>query len=55
MPGGMRTGDMVVNSDPDVAEAGEIPLSHVSARAIDAVCLLITNSRDLETLMQVIP
>jgi len=47
----MRTGDMVANSDLG-AEAFR---SHVSARAIEAVCLLMVDSFDLETLMQVIP
>jgi hypothetical protein len=35
--------------------AGEVFLSHVSARAIEAVCFLMINSLDLETLMQTIP
>ena len=50
----IRTGDMVLNSDLGPMEAGEIARSHVNARAIDAVCLLMDNSLDLETLMQVI-
>jgi hypothetical protein len=46
-------GDVVVNSDLGSAQAGEDFLSHVNARAIEAVCLLMINSLDLETLMQV--
>jgi hypothetical protein len=46
---------MVVHSDPGSTEAADILLSHVSARAIEAVCLLMADSFDLETLMQIIP
>ena len=35
--------------------AVEIVRSHVSARAIEAVCRLTANSLDLETLMRMIP
>jgi len=45
----MRTGAMVLNSDPGAA--AEVFLSHDSARAIEAVCLLMLASLDLETLM----
>ena len=34
---------------------GEVFYSHVSASAIEAVCLLMIDSLDLETLMKVIP
>ena len=51
----MRTGDVVVNADPGTAQVGEVFFSHISARAIEAVCLLMINSLDLETLMQIIP
>ena len=51
----MRTGDRTVNSDFGATEAAEILRSHVSARAIEAVCRLMFDSLDLETLMQVIP
>jgi hypothetical protein len=44
-----------VNADLGAVQAGEVFLSHVSARAIDAVCLLMLNSLDRETLMEVIP
>jgi hypothetical protein len=46
---------VLVNADLGAALAGEVLLSHVSARAIEAVCLLMLNSLDRETLMQVIP
>ena len=46
---------MVLNSDLAATEAAETLRSHVSARAIEAVCRLIDNSLDLETLMRVIP
>ena len=42
---------MVVDTDLGTAQAGEVFLSHVSARAIEAVCLLMVDSLDLETLM----
>jgi hypothetical protein len=51
----MRTGDMAVNSDCGATEAAEILRSHVSARAIEAVCRRTANSLDLETLMLAIP
>ena len=51
----LRTGDVVVNSNPGTMPAAEVFLSHVSARAIEAVCLLMIASLDLETLMKVIP
>jgi hypothetical protein len=50
-----RTGDIVVNSGLGTIGAVEIVRSHVSARAIEAVCRLMSDSLDLETLMQVIP
>ena len=45
----------MVNSGRGATEAAEIFRSHVSARAIEAVCRLTANSLDLETLMRVIP
>jgi hypothetical protein len=51
MSGEMRTGDTVRHSDIGTMEAFEIVRSHVSARAIEAVCRLTANSLDLETLM----
>ena len=51
MSGEMRTGDTVRHSDIGSMEALEIVRSHVSARAIEAVCRLTANSLDLETLM----
>jgi len=47
----IRAGDIVVNSDRGVTQATEVFFSHVSARAIEAVCRLTANSLDLETLM----
>jgi hypothetical protein len=46
----IRTGD-VVDADFGAAQAGGVLLSHVSARAIEAVCLLMVDSLDLETLI----
>jgi hypothetical protein len=51
----MRTGDRVGDADPGAAQAGDVFLSHVSARAIEAVCLLMVDSLDFETLMSIIP
>ena len=48
MPDEIRAADVVVNSALGF-------LSHASARAIEAVCLLMLDSFDLETLMSVIP
>jgi hypothetical protein len=45
---------MMVDTDLGSAEPGEVFLSHVSARAIEAVCLLMVDSLDLETLMQIV-
>jgi len=47
--------DVVVNADLGATEPREVFLSHVSASAIEAVCLLMIDSLDLETLMTVIP
>ena len=46
---------MVVNADPGPMHWAGVFLSHVSARAIEAVCLLMVDPLDLETLMSVIP
>jgi hypothetical protein len=51
----MRTGDVAVSSGPGTSQAGQVFFSHVSARAIEAVCRLMVDSLDLETLMSVIP
>ena len=37
------------------SEAGEVLLSHVSARAVEAVCLLTIDFLELETFMRGIP
>jgi hypothetical protein len=42
---------MAVNADPGTAQSGDVFLSHVSARAIEAVCLLTVVALDLEMLM----
>jgi hypothetical protein len=48
--------DLRVDVDLGASEAEEVPLSHVSARAVEAVrLLLMINSLNLETLMKVIP
>ncbi|UGA47375.1 hypothetical protein HU230_0015585 [Bradyrhizobium quebecense] len=53
--GEIRTGDVAVSSGPGPSQAGKVFFSHVNARAIEAVCLLMVDSLDLETLMSVIP
>lgn len=55
VPQEMRAGDRVADADPGAAQAGGVFLSHVIARAIEAVCLLMVDSLDFETLMRVIP
>jgi len=47
--------NMTADVDLGASDAGEVPLSHVSARAVEAVRLLMINSLNLETLMKVIP
>jgi hypothetical protein len=47
--------DMMLDADLGAAEPGDVFFSHVSARAIEAVCLLMVDSLDLETLMQGCP
>jgi hypothetical protein len=44
-----------VSVDLGASEARAVPFSHVSARAIEAVRLLMIDLLDLETLMKVIP
>ena len=46
---------MTADVDLGASEPGEVPLSHVSARAVEAVRLLMINSLNLEPLMKVIP
>ncbi len=46
---------MSVSVDLGASAAGEVLLSHVNARAVEPVCLLMTDLLDLETLMKVIP
>ena len=55
MPEEIRTGEMMVNSDLGAAQATEGFFSHAIARAIEAVCLLMAASLNLETLMQATP
>jgi len=47
--------DVGVDVDLRASEAGEVLLSHLSARAVEAVRLLMIALLDLETLMKVIP
>jgi hypothetical protein len=47
----IRIGDVMVTSDSGMAQSIEVLRSQVSARAIEAVCLLMLDSLDLETLM----
>ena len=51
----IRACDMGVDADRCASQPGAVFLSHVSASAIEAVCLLMIDSLDLETLMKVIP
>ena len=44
----------MVNTDSGTVQE-EVFFNHASARAIEAVCLLMVDSLDLETLMQVLP
>ena len=46
---------MVVDADFSAPQSGDVFLSHVRASAIEAVCLLMIDSLDLETLMKVVP
>lgn len=50
----IRPGDVVRASDLSATQPGEVFFSHVSARAIEAVCLLMIDSLDLETLIYAI-
>jgi len=51
----IRPRDVMMDADLSASEPGEVFLSHVSASAIEAVCLLMIDSLDLETLMAVVP
>jgi hypothetical protein len=53
-PEEIRAGDMVVNADLGPMQSAEV-FNHVSARAIEAVCLLMVSALNLETLISVIP
>nr|WP_298253924.1 hypothetical protein [Bradyrhizobium sp.] len=55
VPQEMRAGVMWLNADLGAPQSGETLLSQISARAIEAVCLLTVASFDLETLMCVVP
>jgi hypothetical protein len=46
---------MSVSVDLGASGAGEVLLSHVSARAVEAVCLLMIDSLDLVRLMKAVP
>ena len=45
---------MLVDADFGAARPAEVSLNNVSARAIEAVCLLIDRF-DLETFMEIVP
>lgn len=47
--------DMRVDVELGASEAEEVPLSQVSARAVEAVRLLMINTLNLETVMRFIP
>jgi hypothetical protein len=51
----MVRGRDAVDADLDAAEPADVFLSHVSASAIEAVCLLMVVSLGLETLMKFCP
>jgi hypothetical protein len=51
----VRARDVVVDADFGATEPEGVFLNHVSASAIEAVCLLMIDSLDLEMLMKVIP
>jgi hypothetical protein len=50
----VRACDVMVDADFGASEAWEVLLSHVSASAIEAVCLLMIDSLDLEAIMQIV-
>lgn len=47
-----RPRDVMMDADLGASEADDVLLSHVSASAIAAVCLLMIDSLDRETLME---
>ena len=51
----VRACDRGVDADLCTPQPGEVFLSHVSASAIEVVCLRMIDSLDLETLMKVNP
>ena len=55
VPQETRTGAMWGNADRGAPQTGEILLSQISVRAIEAVCRLMVASFDLETLMCFVP
>jgi len=50
----VRTGGMVVAPDLSSGAPQDVLFSQLSARAIEAVCLLMLDSFDLETLMSAV-
>jgi hypothetical protein len=52
---GVRARDAVADAGLGAMEPKDVFRSHVSASAIEAVCLLMADSLDLEMLMKVIP
>jgi hypothetical protein len=51
----IRPGDATMNAGLGAARTAEVFLSHVNARAIEAVCFLMVDSLDFETLMSAVP
>ena len=51
----VRARDKVADAGFGATEPKDVFRSHVSANAIEAVCLLMVDSLDLETLINVIP
>ena len=55
VPEEIRCREMVVDADFSAPQSGDVFLSHVRASAIEAVCLLMIDSLDLETHMTIFP
>lgn len=46
--------NVVIETNLDASEAREVLLSHISASAIEAVCLLTVDPLDLKTIMEIV-
>ena len=55
VPEETRCRELVVDADFSAPQSVDVFLSNVRAIAIEAVCLLMIDSLDLETLMKVVP